>query len=891
MITDTIWHKGETMTPKSPQQPLMTLKQKRESLLAQVNDVRDDNAFLVKHARGLDEYFRDSYATSQVGPLLSIANLYAVIALGGYGRGEQCVFSDVDLLFLFNKKVPAEAEQIIQEMVYPLWDIGLEVGHATRSIKECVNLAKSDIEVLTSVLDARFLCGQSSLFGALNERLRKDILYKMPKKLVSKLIESNCSRHRYFGDSAYLLEPNIKEGQGGLRDYHTMLWIAHVLSNLKQPQDLEFHGYLSHDEFKNLNRALRFIWDVRNRLHLLTGRKCDQLYLEHQLELAKAMHFEQINGQKPVERFMGKLHGNMEFVKQLHLMFIYEQGFEYASRRRRKLKKQTKVKGLTIARNRLRFESAEEIVKAPLLLIQIFEESAALKLPLSAEANRLVQEFGSLVDESFRRQPEVVKSFEKILLAPAPTFNVLNEMLRSGFLQRFIPEFKDIINRIQYNEYHIYPVDKHSLRTVQAVKRFANDESDDFLNQKIYKNLYNRKLLLWAALLHDIGKGCEGSNHAQQGGVLVQRILEEKGYAAREIATVRFLVEEHLLLVKIATRRDLYDEETAIFCARAIKSVSRLKMLYLLTAADSMSTGPKAWNDWTAALLRDLFFKVLNILEKGELATEKAEQAVLGKKGLIIDSSDDSSEREELSQLTEMMAPRYLLYMSVPEMLTHIELYGRLGDEPFVWRVLGDQDLDTRTVEICARDCSGLFSKIAGVFTLHNLNILDVQAYTWRNQIALDIFKVQAPPDHYFEDEKWMRAQKDLKEALNGNLDLAETVSAKIQSQRRKSSTVSAQAPKIMVDNISSSFFTIIEVFAYDFSGLLFGVTDALFQCDLDIRVAKVATKVDQVVDVFYVRDFDGQKVDAPEHIEKIRIAIDNVLPGVSLEIAGNGAF
>jgi len=878
------------MTKKFSEKPSLALKKKKERLLAEVTDNRDDNVFLARHARCLDEYFRESYENSHVGPLLSIADAYAVIALGGYGRGEQCVHSDVDLLILFNKKIPAKAEEIVQETVYPLWDIGLEVGYATRSVKECIQLSKSNIEVLTSVLDARFLCGQSSLYAALTEQLREEILFKIPQKLISQLIKTNCQRHLKFGDSAHLLEPNLKEGQGGLRDYHTMLWIAHVLSDLRQPRDLEFQGYLSNEEFVNLNKALCFIWDVRNRLHLITGRKCDQLYLEHQVQLAHDLNFQQDNGQKPVERFMGELHGKMEFVKQLHLMFIYEQGFEYASQRRRKQKKRTTVQGLTILRNRLRFKSAEEIIKTPLLLIKIFEESALLRLPLSAEANRLVREFSFLVNKTFRSSPEVVKSFEIILVTPVPTFNVLNEMLRSGFLERFIPQFKDIVNRIQYNEYHIFPVDKHTLRTVQAIKRFSTDKAANPLSCKIFKNLYKRKLLLWAALLHDIGKGCPGASHAMQGAVLAQNILEEKGYSPRDIAYVRFLVQEHLLLIKIATRRDLNDEETAIYCARTIKSVRRLKMLYLLTAADSMSTGPKAWNEWTATLLRDLFFKVLNILEKGELATEKAELTVRRKKRQIIESAATPNEQEKLSTLVQLIAPRYWLYTPVADMLAHIRLYRRIYDEPFVWEISGKNDPQTRTVTICAQDCTGLFSKIAGVFTLHNLNILDAQAYTWRNDIALDIFKVQAPPDHYFEDEKWMRAQKDLKDALMNRLGLAESVNARIKSQRKKSVALSAQTPKIGIDNISSSFFTIIEVFAYDFTGLLFGVTDALFNCGLDIRVAKIATNVDQVVDVFYVRDSDGQKADTPELMEKIKKAIDHVLPGVSLQIAGAGS-
>ena len=249
-------------------------------------------SFLEPYSRVLDNYFQESFEMSRLGPRITLnKNLYAIIALGGYGRQEQCIYSDIDLLFLFEKKVPEETEALIREIIYPLWDMGLDVGYATRSIRESVHLALEEIEVLTSLLDARFICGMSPLYSALMEKLGQKITTRRSNKIIAALIENNRRRHRYYGDSAYLLEPNLKEGQGGLRDYHTMLWIARIKSNLRQFRDFEYHGYLSHDELDSLRNSLRFIWNIRNRLHHLTGRKCDQLYFEHQAALATSLNF------------------------------------------------------------------------------------------------------------------------------------------------------------------------------------------------------------------------------------------------------------------------------------------------------------------------------------------------------------------------------------------------------------------------------------------------------------------------------------------------------------------------------------------------------------------------------------------------------------------------
>ena len=864
---------------KIHQQTARQLKQKTQALTARFLKGREPD-FLKQHARFLDDYFRQVFETSMVGPRMDIGkNPYAIIALGGYGREEQCIHSDVDMLFLFKKKVPKEAESLIQEIIYPLWDIGLDVGYATRSLKECLDLAGKDYEVLTPLLDARFICGWSLIFGNLLEKLREEIIAKKSREIINWLIENNELRHAHFGDSAYLLEPNLKEGQGGLRDYHTMLWIARIVFNAKQARDLEYLGLLSHEEFQKLSRSIAFIWGVRNRMHHVCSRKCDQLHFENQVKLAQALKYKRINGQEPVERFMGELHGQMEALKQQHLMFLHELGYDKKRKRKRKSQKKSAVDGLQVVKwGMLNFEGPEAIIKKPELLMKIFEESARLKIPLSAEAKRLVKEFSHLADRAFRTSEPVVKSFERILIAPAPKFNVLNEMLNTGFLENFIPEFHSVQNRIQYDEYHLYPVDKHLLRTVQTVKKFgtAKDSSLEPLCEKIYRKLRRKQLLLWAALLHDIGKGESEEDHSTKGAEIVKTILTEKGLTPGDIETVIFLVQEHLLLIKTATRRDIHDEETAIACARKIMDIERLKMLYLLTVADSIATGPMAWNDWTATLLRDFFLKTLNVLEKGELATDQAVEVVAQKKKEAIGSARSRKAKKKIGALLNVMSPRYLLYMPADEIIKHIKLYDDLSSDnsEFIWEIEQAADASTRSVTICAQDRPGLISKIAGVFTLNNVDILDVQIFTWRNNIALDIFKVKPPPDPILEDEKWSRTATDLDAALSDELDLTAALRKKVRLLRNTKARLDKKPHRVKVDNTSSSFFTIIEVFTYDFPGLLFSITDALYRCDLNIWVAKIATKADQVVDVFYVRDVNGQKVDLPDQVATIKAAI-----------------
>jgi [protein-PII] uridylyltransferase len=867
-------------TPITPSAAIGQFKDDQRQLLARANQ-SGALEFLKAHAALVDDYFLSSFSQSTVGPQMGILrNPYALVALGGYGRAEQCVYSDIDLLFLFEKKVPAEAEALVREIVYPLWDMGLEVGHATRSIKECLQMGRQDYEVLTSLLDGRFICGMSPIFHQMMERLRIKLINIKPAHIVNWLLDSNRARHHRFGDSSYLLEPNLKEGQGGLRDYHTMLWISKIQSNIKQARDLEYYGYLSHGEYTSLEQSLGFIWHVRNQLHLMMGRKCDQLHLENQTQLAEEMAVEGINGHLPVEILMGELHGRMEFVKQCYEVFVYGMNQKRRMKRKNKSLKETQVPGLKFNRGMLNFVSPQSILQNPELLITIFLESAVHKAPLNVEARRLVRDFGHIVrTPEFRNAPAIVAMFEKVMARQASQFPTMSAMLDTGFLANFIPNFGGVVNRIQFDQYHLYPVARHLLLTVNNIKTIGTGKGDmeDILFRTVYLEIRNKKVLLWAALLHDIGKAEPSEGHSGRGADMARAILTEKGMPQSDVDTVVFLVREHLLLFETATRRDINDEETAIFVARRVKKTDRLKKLYLLSVADAMATGPKAWNDWTASLLRGLFLKALNILEEGELVSRKATRTIEHKKDRVLSTALSTEETKARKQILSVMSPRYLLYTPSREIPEHIDLFRQMGPNDFVWRIEPSTEANMRKVTICAKDRPGLLSRIAGTFTLNSINILDMHIFTWRNNIALDIFEVEAPPDKLFEQERWDKAAQQLQAALDDELDLQRALAQK-QSRFKSIRPKTKKRPqKVWIDNDSSSFFTIVEVTAWDFPGLLFLITDALFQCRLDIWVAKVATRVDQVVDVFYVRSFDGEKVDDPDQVVAIRETVEQV--------------
>lgn len=852
------------------------LMDKRDSLTKRFLNNKEPE-FVKNFAGILDQYFHSVFEKSYFARRMTTAgNPVALIALGGYGREEQCIHSDVDLLILFRKTIPEEAGEFVKELIYPLWDAHIETGYAVRSVKDCLNMAWQRFDILTTLLDARFICGGSNIYSLLMENFRKKLAKKYQQKNLNKIIEHGEKRHLAFGDSTYLLEPNLKLGHGGLRDYHTLLWYAHILSGTRTRKDLEYYGFLSHEEYRTLENALDFIWNIRNRLHYITGRKCDQLYFEHQMEVAKLLGFKEKNGHKGVETFMGELHSKMEFLKQINQLVTEN---ILLSKRRKKiirLGKRVKAKGIEIVKRRLNFASMEMIPKYPGMLMEIFVESGRLKMPLSIEARRIVNEFSYLVNAKFRKEKTNVEAFEKILSLSLWEFNVLNVMHSTGLLEKFIPEFSLITNKIQYNQYHLFPVDKHSIRTVQIINSLKTKE----FYSSILREIRNKKILLTAALLHDIGKGNPDMGHSKRGAKIARTILKRSGYKNGEIEDAVFLIENHLFLMKTATRRDISNEETAIFCADRIGMVGRLRMLYLLTVGDSMATGPKAWNDWTENLLRELFLKIFGILKKSEFATRKASRAIGEKKEEVIALKKDDWEEAQLKKELDSMSSRYLIYVSAEEIIKHLTLYRNLGDNNFLWEITRDNTSEIRTITTCGKDRPGFYSKVAGVFFMNDINILGSKAFSWGENIALDIFNVTPPKDRILEQKKWQKIEKELNLVINDDHFL-DMLDAKIPKTIVLSSGMAARPNRVKIDNESSSFFTIIEVFTQDFPGLLFLITNILYRKGVDVRSAMISTKVDQVVDVFYVRSVDDEKINDSEKVEDLKQVILESLPDI----------
>jgi len=863
------------------------LQEKRRGMVSRFF-AGDADDFTAAYARLLDDYFRESFENSMTGPRMGIdKNPYAIIALGGYGRREQCVHSDVDILFLFKKELPQKAEALIREIIYPLWDIGLDIGHAVRSLKDCISLAAKDFEVLMSLLDARFVCGMSPLYTEMVDRLREKILFRRSRKIVDWLTARIRDRHRVFGNPTCLTSPNLKEGRGGLRDYHALLWLSQIRFGLKNPRDLEYHGHLSHEEYQGLEHSLAFVLRVRSGLHILVRRKYDQLHPDHQVELAERFGYRRDPRQHAVERFLGELHGNMGVIHQTCLGFVQE--METARKRFGFGQKAVEVgvAGIEIRRRGLVFGSVKTVMNQPENLLRVFEESVRLGLPLGCETRRLVREFRYLMNGERIRSHRVRRALEKVLIQPVSGgHDVLGALHATGMLTQLIPEMETVVNRIEYDTCHVYPLDRHLLETVVAVARLGaadvgGRESpeasvDTDLCCTLLEEIDDRRPLAWAALFHDMGKGCPGRHHAEAGEAIARFALARLGYSREMIDTVAFLVRNHQRLLHAAMRRDIDSEETPRSLARLIVDIPRLNMLYLLSVADLKATGPTAWNAWTAALLRSLFLKATRWLSREKSVSANAFDASREKIQDVMASLTSPRDRSDAASLFSVMSSRYLLSTPASEIREHISLFRRLGEKPFVWKIDRKSAPGTRRAVVLGRDLPGFFSNIAGVFALNRIDVLDARIHTWRNNIAIAVFTVMPPPDPLFEEEYWVRAARELFAVIRGKLDIGRILEDRASPPR--AALPAAPSDSIHIDNADSGVFTIIEVHTRDGPGLLYRLTQALFRCGLDIWSAQIATRGDQVVDVFYVRDFDGRKIASVEATAQVRSQIASVL-------------
>lgn len=847
------------------------LRASKEHLISQLFTKDGTDAFLEKYTEVMDNYFRMNLQENEAGKNLFRAKKpFALIAVGGYGRSELCLHSDIDIIILFGQSIPSMAKALSEGLFYPLWDLGLDVGHGIRSIKDCLKLCKDDFEVLTSMMGARFICGDSPLYLSLIDALEKKVFPKKAVAFKKWLEERDKIRMETIGDASYLLEPNLKDGIGGLRDYHHMLWLATVFFNLRVPRDLEYLGKLSHNEYHDLKTDLQFIWQARNYLHHLSGRKNDRLHFEYQEKIAELSGFKDENGSLAVEHFLGNLHACMTSVKSIYRSFAMS------------LRSKAGGKNLSAGNvSELNFDSAVDVLSNPFLLMSIFKQNSSSGRPLSMEAKRLVREFLYLVDDTFIKEKSVIKDFLKIIDGPY-TSETLDQMFETGFLERFIPEFGLIKDLVQYDAYHTFPVGRHVLETVRHLKEL--NKYNDILLHDVFLDLPNHETLFLAALLHDIGK--VEKDHARKGISIIRNILKRFAYDGKKTEDILFLVEYHLLLAKTATRRDLNDEKTVVQCARTIGDVKRLKMLYLLTWADSKATGPKAWNEWIASLVRELFFKVMHILEQEELATphasQKAEQAKSAVRNMLAEKMGKSAQERFL----EVISPRYLLNTRPHDIVLHALMSRQLkeqgNDNSFIFETNRDESEGCWKIIFLAGDRPGLFSDLAGVLALNNINILSAEIYTWRDGTAVDILKVTSPLDSTDPERTWKKAKADLEDTFQGKISLDYCLEQKAAPSIFSKDKRPSRPPKVAVDNELSDFFTVIEVFADDRTGLLYLITRALFDLELDIRIAKISTKGDQIADVFYVSDLVGQKVEDKKQLLEIKVTLLHKLQIIS---------
>jgi [protein-PII] uridylyltransferase len=866
--------------------PIKKLVTSRQNLIEQFTKGQDAQSFPEEHAAMVDQYFRDDLQESQVGTTVQQQrnNPFALIALGGYGRRELCLYSDIDVLLVFKKAIPDQAKELIEEMLFPLWDLGLELGHATRSLNECLALAKDNFEVLTSLMDAHFISGDYTLYLDLVDKLHTKVLPKKARSLNVWLVEQNKLRLEGFGDSAYLLEPNLKEGIGGLRDYHHMLWLANAYVGLREPRDLVFLAKLSNKEYQELQQQVAFLLVVRNHLHHISGRKNDRVVFEYQEKIADRLGLLDHKQSRAVEQFNSKLHATMAAIKSLTHSFIVSH-FPTQKIKRKKAQTVDMYPGLTLDKGELAFSSASDILENSFLLMRIFEHSARLGHPLSLQAKRLVREFLYLVDVPFRESAQVVNSFVKIMTEPWHTFETLDQMMEVGFLGALIPEFDHVKDRVEFDAYHIYPVGIHTLHTVRYLKGLSDEK--DMLRKDLLLELRHPDRLFLAAFFHDIGK--IGNNHAIHGADITRNIVQRFAIKEDAIDDICFLVRNHLLLVETATRRDLNDEKVIVQCARTIGSLEKLKMLYLLTWADSRATGPKAWSEWIANLIQELFFKALHMLERGELATQDAASRVEQTKSEVRNTIGSVLNDQELETYFEIMPSRYLLNTPFRKIVHHLELAISLKaggqsdtterkrkseEEFFIFKASRDEPGDCWEITFLSEDKPGLFSNIAGVMALNNINILSADIYTWRDGTAVDVLRVTNPQDSLFVQEAWNKISEDLKDALSGRVPLESRLQQKAAPSILTTLKKPSHPPAITVDNNSSDFFTVIEVFADDHIGLLYRMTYTLFNLGLDIHLARISTKGDQIADVFYVRDLEGQKVEDKKKVQEVKRTI-----------------
>jgi len=806
-----------------------------------------------------------------------------LVAVGGYGRGELNPFSDIDIMFLHDGTIPvAKVEDIAQKLLYFLWDMRLDVGYSVRQISDCVEMAASDGTVKTALMDARYLNGSRPMFNNLHKVIFTQILPRSSDKFIKEKVVEMKARREKYGSTVYLLEPNLKEGEGGLRDLQTALWVARVKFKFSDTKELIVKGIMTEEELASYHAALDYLWRIRNELHYFSGRKNEQLTFEAQVHLAEFFGYKDHDRVLAVEDFMRDYYRHAIRVEHLVSSIVSrcvwrDEGalkiLGYFIRRQ-------VGEGCFVLKGELVIPD-EGVIKAnPVILMKIFELAQKHGVKPSIPVMGLVRRSLPLVNDKFRRNREVNQSFMNILRAPKDVATTLRLMHHLEFLNHYIPEMEHIYCKVQHDIYHIYTVDIHTLFAVEQTEKMLNGTLKEELNFpcEIAAQISKPELMILAVMLHDVGKGC-GGGHAEKGAAMVPTIARRMGLSKEDSERLEFLVLHHLLFAHISQRRDLNDEKMIIQFARQMETSENLKMLYLLTVADVRAVGSEVWSTWKSLLFQELYEKAFSVLERGDFHLEASSQRVKSVIKRVAELLVNDFSMAAIQAELKAMPMRLLLTNNLPQIADNARLLLQQEATDVIMQVLHQPESGYSEFTICAPDMPGLFSRITGVMAANGVNILGAQINTSRNGKVLDILQVNSPTGLLITDEtRWAKVQDDMRRVIHGEVDVAVLV----EKRQRPSLLTSRPTPKfptmVEFDNEVSEGYTVIDIYTHDKIGLLYLITSTLTQLGLYIGVSKISTKVDQVADVFYVRDIFGHKVTAEDKLEEIKNRLLNAI-------------
>jgi [protein-PII] uridylyltransferase len=819
----------------------------------------------------------------------SSAERMAVVAQGGYGRALLAPGSDIDLLFLLPYKQTAWGESVAEYMLYILWDLGFKVGHATRTITQCVRLSLEDMTIRTALLDARLILGDERLFAEFQHKFRRDVLDNDARAFIEAKLAEQDARHSRTGASRYQVEPNIKDGAGGLRDLHTLHWLAKHLYPDQAEEEFVEAGVFTRHEYRSFRRCEFFLWTVRCHLHFLTDRPEERLSFDLQRAMADRLGYRGHAGLSGVERFMkhyfliAKEVGQLTRIvctalelKQLKSIPALDTLLgSFSWKRRAKLRRTSDFR---IETGRVSTVDKDAFVKDPVNFIRLFVVADENKAGTAPQVLRQIRSNFRLIDDKLRNDPTANRLFLKLLMDSRDPEAILRKMNEAGVLGRFIPDFGRVVSMMQFNMYHHFTVDEHLLRTVGYLSdiergRYATEHP---VSSEVVRTIDNRRALYVAALLHDVAKGRD-EDHSIAGARIAREIGPRLGLTDSETETATWLVEHHLTMSLFAQSRDLNDPKTIRDFAELVQSRERLKLLLILTVADICAVGPGTWTGWKGQLLRTLYFETEPLLGGGHTELTRTERMARVQDALRERLSDWP--KKELERFIDRHYPGYWLRTDLDVITEHAKLVrdAEGQNREVVTRISTDAFRGVTELTLLAPNHPRLLAMVAGACTGAGANIVDAQISTTRDGMALDTIHLEREFDHAEDEER--RARKiavSIERMLKGETRAIDLIRAKKKPKSRLSAfTVE---PQVVIDNTLSDALTVIEINGLDRPGLLYDVTREISDLNLDIASAHIATFGEKAVDVFYVTNLTGKKITSSSRDLLIRERLTKVL-------------